>query len=135
MNIDKLERWAEQDGFEVWRFLSWPDMGPDNKMVTATALAQKIDGEYYFDVGINACRDGDMGKKGEDGVYERLWVGDWVNDGKVDKENVRPSTAHEAYLWLKHCINHSTQSIYFPYLLLELHIEDGDSYAIFKIEK
>lgn len=134
MNIDKLERWVGMGEIEVWRFISWQetdflDNNFPHKKITATALAQKYDnGSYYwFERAINTMRDGDMGKKGEDGVYERSWAADSVSSNY----DIRPSTAEEVILWMKHC--GVPESTYPNSTLLELHVEDGNSYAIFSI--
>lgn len=117
---------------ETWQFISWTDTGSNGETATATALAKKVNGRYHFDTTINVCQNGDLGKKGEEGVYERIWHTDWANDREVNKQNVRPSTAHEAYLWIRHCLNDDIMSLCFSKSLKTLHIEDGNSYAVFK---
>lgn len=55
----------------------------------------------WFYVAINALRDGDMGEKDENGVYERKWWGDDIYN--ADVEDVRPANLSEVQLYLKYC--------------------------------
>lgn len=58
------------------------------------------DGTWFY-VAINALRDGDMGEKDENGVYERRW---WADDiYNTDVEDVRPANLAEVELYLKYC--------------------------------
>ena len=65
-----------------------------------TRAVALCEGTWFFQA-INTLRDGDMGKKGEDGVYERIWWGDDI--GNSTAENVRPANRSEVELFLKHC--------------------------------
>lgn len=75
------------------RFLAWDENGE-----TAIALVEP-DGNWFM-VAINCCRDGDMGYKGEDGVWSRGWWGDGIRNGEA--ENIRPATISETRLYLSH---------------------------------
>lgn len=83
----------------AYSFFSWEESGE-----TAIALGYKYTSGidyWWFDIAINCMRDGDMGEKGEDGVYDRVWYTDSIEDGK----HLRPSTKGEVELWLSHCYN------------------------------
>jgi len=91
------EKVLDLDGVKIitkMRFVSWDEEGE-----TATALVGP-DGEFFY-AAINCKRDGDMGEKGPDGVWDRVWWGDSIHCAEVS--NVRPATVREARLWLRHC--------------------------------
>ena len=81
--------------------MSWdnPDL-KDGKTIRAIALCGWDSGDW-FTVAINAVRDGQMGEKDENGVYERTWWSDAImNDS--DATNVRPASIGEVNLYLKY---------------------------------
>lgn len=55
----------------------------------------------WFEEAINALRDGSMGEKDGNGVYERHWYGDDIYN--ADVSDVRPATLDEVKLYLKYC--------------------------------
>jgi hypothetical protein len=71
------------------------------KTVRAVALCDRTDSQGFFYAAINCMRDGSMGEKGEDGVYSRIWWGDYIENGDV--QNLRYATIEEVELYLKHC--------------------------------
>lgn len=89
-------------------FLSWDERGTvyskaGNKHVLVEDTTRAIalcDGTWFYRA-INTLRDGDMGEKDENGVYERTWYGDDIFNADVD--NVRPATISEVKLYLKYC--------------------------------
>lgn len=89
-------------------FLSWDEEGTvyskaGNKYVPikdATRAIALCDGTWFYQA-INALRDGQMGEKDGNGVYERIWAGDDIFNSDVD--NVRPATISEVKLYLKYC--------------------------------
>lgn len=89
-------------------FYSWTEEGAvmvkrDGKyeyvkdQVRAVALC---DGTWFMRA-INALRDGDMGEKDENGVYDRIWYGDDIYNSYV--KEVRPANIHEVNTYLKYC--------------------------------
>lgn len=89
-------------------FLSWDEKGTVVSRVgeksvlveDATRAIALCDGTWFYRA-INTLRDGDMGEKDENGVYERTWYGDDIFNADVD--NVRPATISEVKLYLKYC--------------------------------
>ncbi len=80
-------------------FMSWDEVEDfkTGKNIRAVALC---DEQGYFHAAINAMRDGDMGEKDDDGVYSRIWWGDYINNSDV--KNVRFANQQEVALFLKH---------------------------------
>ena len=84
------------------RFYAWNEDGE-------TAIAFSMNGRW-FNEAINCCRDGDMGKKDEDGVYERHWFGDDIYG--IGVENVRYATPSEVELYIKKCPGWVRENVY-----------------------
>lgn len=88
-------------------FLSWDEKGTVVSRVgeksvlveDATRAIALCDGTWFYRA-INTLRDGDMGEKDENGVYERTWYADDIFNADVD--NVRPATISEVKLYLKY---------------------------------
>ena len=87
-------------------FLSWREsgvVGYDHEkkewIYDATRAIALCDGTWFY-CAINALRDGDMGPKDENGVYERKWWGDDIYN--TDVEDVRPADLGEVELYLKY---------------------------------
>lgn len=78
-------------------FISWSQAGYD---VRAIAL---VDDTNWFFEAINCMRDSDMGTRGEDGVYSRIWSGDVANIYGDDEYDYRPASPQEVDLYLAHC--------------------------------
>ena len=72
------------------------------KTDTVTAIAL-CDSNGYFEVAINCLRDGDMGEKDENGVYERKWSGDYIDCYGDERNTLRPATQQEIDLYLQYC--------------------------------
>lgn len=81
---------------QVMTFMSW-DNKIYNEKVRAVALCAS-DGFFY--AAINCMRDDDMGKRYDDGVYERKLWGDYIQNG--EHKNLRPATKEEVSLYLDH---------------------------------
>lgn len=77
-------------------FKAWQNDG-DPEAETALAL---VGHNGWFDVALNCMRDGDMGTKGEDGIYSRAWYGDAVWDEEA--KTLRAMTEAEVDLYLAH---------------------------------
>lgn len=87
--------------YERLTFMSWdnPDL-KEGKTIRAIALCGWDSGDW-FTVAINAVRDGQMGEKDENGVYERKWWGDAIwNDS--DATNIRRASIAEVNLYLRY---------------------------------
>lgn len=87
--------------YERLTFMSWdnPDL-KEGKTIRAIALCGGDSGDW-FTVAINAVRDGQMGEKDENGVYERKWWGDAIwNDS--DATNIRRASIYEVNLYLQY---------------------------------
>ena len=89
--------------------MSWENEGlawnPETKKYeseTVRAIAL-CDPSGYFMQAINCMRDGDMGKKDENGVYDRIWYGDYIDCYGNERETLRPATAKEVELYKKYC--------------------------------
>ena len=84
-------------------FVSWDEIEDwkTKKTIRAIALCDRCDKHGYFYVAINAMRDGSMGEKDENGVYERKWWGDYIENSDVS--DIRPATLSEVQLYLKYC--------------------------------
>ena len=74
-------------------FMSWNEESSKDK-TRAIALCYP---NGYFNCAINTQRD-DMGKKDENGVYERLWWSDYA----LESEDYRPATYKEVVLYLRY---------------------------------
>lgn len=105
------------------RFLSWDEAGE-----VATALVEP-DGDW-FTAAINCMRDGSMGERGEDGVYDRLWWGDGIKNGPA--RNIRPATLTEVKKWLAHTSPGDTEydGNGCPYIV----IFGEESYVLYEVE-
>lgn len=85
---------------QVLTFMSWDNEGwIDNQNIRAIALC---DPTGYFHEAINCTRDGSMGEKDENGVYERHWYGDSVICYGYERESLRPATKEEIDLYLRY---------------------------------
>ena len=71
-------------------FLAWEESGE-----TAFALVDRFG---WFDWALNCMRDGDMGERGDDGIYTRYWASDEL----PYKAKTRPMTEYEVDRYLKH---------------------------------
>ena len=89
--------------------MSWENEGsvwnPEtNKYESETVRAIALcDPSGYFSQAINCMRDGDMGEKDENGVYDRIWYGDYIDCYGNERETLRPATAKEVELYKKYC--------------------------------
>lgn len=54
---------------------------------------------YFFEA-INCLRDGSMGEKDKNGVYDRHWYGDYIDCYGDESESLRPATNEEVALYL-----------------------------------
>ena len=77
--------------------MSWEN--PNEKGTWAIALC---DSTGFFCEAINCARDGDMGKKDENGVYERIWYGDNIECYGDELDTLRPATRDEVELYLEY---------------------------------
>lgn len=84
--------------YDLLYFMSWDEKDGD-EYVRAIALC---DSNEFFDEAIKAPRDGSMGKKDENGVYERIWYGDYIGNGG-DVKNVSYATREEVDRYLRYC--------------------------------
>lgn len=93
----------------VEKFMSWenthmvlnPETGKyEDEVVRAVALC---DPSEYFSHAINCMRDGSMGEKDENGVYERIWYSDFIDCYGDERKTLRPATATEVELFKKYC--------------------------------
>lgn len=75
--------------YERFDFVAWQESGE-----TALAL---IDDCYWFNMALNCYRDGDMGEKTTDGIYERAWATDYIDE--PDRATVRPMTPDEVAIY------------------------------------
>ena len=78
--------------YEILRFATWEEYGE-----RAYAL---IDQHTLFDTAINCCRDGSMGEKDDNGIYERHWYGDYADSADSFKDTVRPMDSSEIDMYL-----------------------------------
>lgn len=78
------------------RFLAWKNYGEEDAE-TAYAL---VNGQGYFQCAINCLRDGDMGEKDENGIYDREWWGDSI--WPEEKYTVRPMTLEEVHKYMSY---------------------------------
>ena len=87
---------------KVYRYtvMSWDNEEDVKTKKTIRAIAL-CDYRGYFDVAINAMRDGSMGEKDENGVYERKWWGDGISYGY--DTNVRPADWIEVRRYFYYC--------------------------------
>lgn len=76
-------------------FMSW-----DNEFEKGLRAIALCDSTGYFVAAINCVRDGDMGKKDKNGVYERIWYGDYIENDR--NENLRPATIDEVNLYMSY---------------------------------
>lgn len=85
----------------VMTFMSWEneEWNGNRNLGTIRAIAL-CDQQGFFNQAINCMRDGDMGEKDENGVYGRIWYGDYIENG--DCKNLRPATQEEVELYLKY---------------------------------
>lgn len=83
--------------YKVLTIKSWENIEleyqKDERWPRAIAAVSETD---WFGMAINCIRDGDMGKRDEDGVYERFWASDQASN--IDLRNATPA---EADLYLK----------------------------------
>lgn len=79
--------------YSIWTFMTWNESSAD-ETTRAIALCHP---SGYFCCAINTQRDV-MGRKDENGVYERKW---W-NDYALTEENYRPATNQEVALYLRY---------------------------------
>lgn len=96
-------------------FKAWEESGE-----TAIALCE---GNWFLQA-INCMRDGDMGEKGDDGIYSRIWAGDelWGENFST----LRNASEEEVNLWLKHCSLENEGG-----MCIEIRTEEGMTKAIF----
>lgn len=83
--------------FKKYLFKSWKDDRDDKRW----AIACVEEGSTWFNVAVNACRDGDMGGLREDGTYDRLWATDDICNSRDGLETMRPATRSEVLVYLK----------------------------------
>lgn len=86
MEYNEFQRITRKGNFVAWQ---------DSIEKETTAIAYMSE-NGWFNVAINALRDGDMGKKDADGVYSRHWGGDEVY---ID-DKPRLATEGEIFLYL-----------------------------------
>jgi hypothetical protein len=88
---------------QVMTFMSWDNEewanNQNNGNIRAIALC---DPTGYFNEAINCMRDGSMGEKDENGVYERHWYGDDINCYGNERESLRLATKEEIDLYLQY---------------------------------
>lgn len=82
---------AAEKQFVTGRFYAWHDPHKPE-----TSVCFSFDGDWFLSA-INCMRDGDMGAKGPDGVYERIWATD-----SIDTKDKRYATPEEVKLYIKH---------------------------------
>lgn len=84
----------------VMTFMSWDEEDWNNNKFYGTIRAIALcDSTGYFFEAINCMRDGSMGKKDSNGVYDRHWYGDYING---DEQNLSVATKREVELYLKY---------------------------------
>lgn len=97
----------ERKRLECLVYLSWLEEGSVRDEHSGCYVRDRVraialcDVDGWFDVGINCLRDGDMGSKGDDGVYERLWYGDAISAG-LGVSGLRCATMEEVKLYNSH---------------------------------
>lgn len=88
---------------QVMTFMSWDNEewanNRNNGNIRAIALC---DATGYFNEAINCMRDGSMGEKDENGVYERHWYGDNIDCYGNERESLRLATKEEIDLYLQY---------------------------------
>lgn len=88
---------------QVMTFMSWDNEewanNRNNGNIRAIALC---DASGYFFEAINCMRDGSMGEKDHNGVYERHWYGDNINCYGNERESLRLATKEEIDLYLRY---------------------------------
>ena len=88
--------------------MSWDETGSvwdkdGKRFVEETARAVALCDGTWFMAAINTLRDGDMGRKDESGVYERIWWGDDIFNADVVDGSLRPANRREVDLYLSYC--------------------------------
>ena len=76
--------------YNRWDFLAWEEAGE-----TALALVNR---RGWFHMAFNCMRDGDMGHKDADGIYEIGWATDWL----PPRAKTRPMTEPEVDIYIRH---------------------------------
>ena len=79
----------------------------EKETVRAIALCDQTG---YFVQAINCMRDGDMGEKDENGVYQRIWYGDYIDCYGNERATLRPATPEEVELYKQYCSYRSTST-------------------------
>lgn len=86
---------------EIFAFMSWDNeewvKNREKCNIRAIALCNTTG---YFYEAVNCLRDGSMGEKDENGVYERHWYGDYIDCYGDESESLRPATNEEVALYL-----------------------------------
>ena len=117
--------------FDVWTFMSWENEGSvwnketkryDSDKVRAIALCYP---NGYFIGAINCLRDGDMGEKDENGVYDRVWWADYIDCYGNERETLRPANSEEVELYKKYCSVEGTLADTWQYVFAEITDESG----------
>lgn len=93
----------KKKNLQVMTFMSWENeewlKNQHNGNIRAIALC---DASGYFFEAINCMRDGSMGEKDDNGVYERHWYGDYISCYGNERESLRPATKEEVDLYLRY---------------------------------
>ena len=100
-------------------FMSWDNLevGREDKYIRAIALCDMYG---WFDEAINCVRDCQMGEKDSNGVYERIWHADYI-ENDCGRENVRPATIEEVELYLQYCpLGNDIKRIIYSYGCIEV---------------
>ena len=89
----------KQRRIEILTVMSWEN---EYRGETLRAIAL-CDSAGYFDTAINCMRNGSMGEKDKNGVYDRKWWGDYIDCYGDEGKTLRPATAEEVALYKQYC--------------------------------
>lgn len=89
----------KQRKIEILTVMSWENEYHNGEWLRAIALC---DSANYFEVAINCMRDGSMGEKDGNGVYERKWWSDTAGEAYDDRD-LRGATKQEVALYKQYC--------------------------------
>ena len=88
----------KQRNIQILTVMSWKNEY-HGEWLRAIALC---DSTNYFDVAINCMRDGSMGEKDANGVYDRKWVSDMA-DAYFSDCDLRVANEEEVELYKQYC--------------------------------
>ena len=120
----------------VETFMSWENESSvwnkeTNKYESETVRAIALcDPTGYFMQAINCMRDGDMGEKDENGVYGRIWYGDYIDCYGNEHETLRPATPAEVELYKQYCP--IVDDYFWPYEKAVAEVRTADATYIIK---